>query len=48
MENVGRVALQAGEFLFEESLVCPNGGYALQHRADGTLVLRDNRADGAH
>jgi hypothetical protein len=44
MDKVGKAVLQAGECLSVESLVCPNGAYALQHRADGTLVLRDNRA----
>lgn len=44
MDNAGKAVLHAGESLHVESLVCPSGAYAVQHRADGTLVLRDNRA----
>jgi hypothetical protein len=44
MGNAGRAALQSGESLREESLISPNGAYALQHRTEGTLALRDNRA----
>jgi hypothetical protein len=43
MDNVGKTVLKGGESLSVESLICPNGAYALEHRADGTLVLRDNR-----
>ncbi|UXX91705.1 DUF6461 domain-containing protein [Streptomyces sp. AD2-2] len=45
MDNRSRAVLEAGESLFVQSLVSPNGVYALQHRRDGTLALRDNRAD---
>jgi hypothetical protein len=44
MKNVSKAVLQAGESLSKESLVSPNGAYALEHRTDGTLVLWDNRA----
>src|SRR4051794_23334849 len=44
MDNHDKAVLQAGESLHLQSLVPPNGAYALQHRRDGTLVLRDNRA----
>ena len=37
-----KTVLNAGEYLFEQSLFSPTGTYALEHRADGTLVLRDN------
>lgn len=39
-----KTVLNAGDYLFGQSLVSPNGAYALEHRTDGTLVLRDNRA----
>lgn len=44
MDSADRAVLGCGESLRLQSLVSPNGAYALQHRADGTLVLRDNRA----
>src|SRR5260370_21967946 len=44
MDNANKAVLQSGASLYLQSLVSPNDAYALQHRADGTLVLRDNRA----
>ncbi|MEW1643925.1 DUF6461 domain-containing protein [Streptomyces sp. NPDC091219] len=44
MDNRSRAVLEAGESLFVQSLVSPNGAYALEHRRDGTLALRDERA----
>lgn len=44
MDNPSKAVLQSGASLYLQSLVSPNNAYALQHRADGTLVLRDNRA----
>ncbi|HUQ57790.1 DUF6461 domain-containing protein [Lentzea sp.] len=42
--NTPKTVLNAGEYLFGQSLVSPNGAYALENRADGALVLRDNLA----
>ncbi|MEV6712801.1 DUF6461 domain-containing protein [Lentzea sp. NPDC051208] len=39
-----KTVLNAGDHLFGQSLVSPNGAYALEHRTDGTLVFRDNLA----
>ncbi|MFE5922336.1 DUF6461 domain-containing protein [Streptomyces sp. NPDC056468] len=44
MHNDDKAVLQSGESLYVQSLVSPSGAYAVQHRADGTLVLRDDRA----
>ncbi|MFD7134888.1 hypothetical protein [Streptomyces sp. NPDC059894] len=41
MTTADPTVLRAGEFLSLGSLVSPNGAYALEHRGDGTLALRD-------
>ncbi|MDH3039212.1 DUF6461 domain-containing protein [Streptomyces sp. TRM75561] len=38
-----KLTLDAGDSLYAQSLVSPNGAYALEHRRNGTIVLRDNR-----
>ncbi|WP_046730254.1 DUF6461 domain-containing protein [Streptomyces humi] len=45
MSTTDTTVLRAGESLHLRSLVSPSGGYALEHRQDGTAVLRD-RAEG--
>ncbi|MFC5213306.1 DUF6461 domain-containing protein [Streptomyces coerulescens] len=44
MHNDDKAVLWAGESLYLQSLVSPDGRYALRHRPDGTVVLRDNCA----
>ncbi|MFF3503274.1 DUF6461 domain-containing protein [Streptomyces sp. NPDC003247] len=46
MTTADPTVLRAGEFLSLGSLVSPNGAYALEHRGDGTLALRDR--SGGH
>ncbi|MFJ3672484.1 DUF6461 domain-containing protein [Streptomyces sp. NPDC090106] len=44
MSTADASVLRTGESLRLGSLVSPDGSYALEHRADGTLVLRDRAA----
>ncbi len=44
MSTADRTVLEAGASLSLRALVSPDGAYALEHRPDGTLVLRDRRA----
>jgi hypothetical protein len=42
VNSTDRMILKAGESMVLQSLVSPNGAYALEHLHDGTLELRDN------